>query len=215
MKSNIQNLLKILEFTNRFQQVKRTVHVPNDIPKRFKDDAEHSFQLAMSCWYIATVEGLEYDLNKVIKYALVHDLVETYAGDIDLYMYSDKDQALHLKQQQEHAALERIQREFREFPEMIKLIMDYEMRQDEESKFVYAMDKLIGNVVTSELGGTTYKECGISQESVKQVRDQKVVKSPIVTEYFDEFFKMWDSREDYYAEFDFVPEYKQKLKAGL
>lgn len=86
----MDDLSKLLNFANlmsSFRAIKR------DIPKYHnvepENDAEHSYQLAMMCWYITTIENLNLDINKILKYALVHDLAEVYAGDVSLYTSND------------------------------------------------------------------------------------------------------------------------------
>lgn len=135
---SIQNILNFVEFTHKFNQLKRQLYATGE--DRLENDSEHSFELAMVSWYIISTKKLKYDIAKVIQYALVHDLVEIYAGDT--FFYSDnatKDK----KKENEKNALKRIEKEFKEFPEMIKTIQNYENRIDPESEFIYTLDKIL------------------------------------------------------------------------
>ena len=80
----IQDLIEFTKFTHSFQQIKRVIYANGE--DRNENDAEHSYQLAMACWLVVETKKLKLDLNKIVKYALVHDLVEIYAGDT--YFYS-------------------------------------------------------------------------------------------------------------------------------
>lgn len=53
--------------------------------ERVENSAEHSWHLAIACWAFADLLQDEFDLLKLIKLALVHDLGEIDAGDTFLY----------------------------------------------------------------------------------------------------------------------------------
>jgi putative hydrolase of HD superfamily len=69
-----------------------------------ENDTEHSYNLAMTAWYLAAYFP-ELDKNKLIRYALVHDLVEIHAGDT--FAFGD---AKHIasKSEREAAALNQL-----------------------------------------------------------------------------------------------------------
>lgn len=76
----LQNTLKALSLLHDFQKVERVVFVPQR--DRQENDVEHSYLLAMLAWQLAEILAPQLSKEKVIKYALVHDLVEVYAGDV-------------------------------------------------------------------------------------------------------------------------------------
>jgi 5'-deoxynucleotidase YfbR-like HD superfamily hydrolase len=92
----------------------------------------------MLCWFIVVEYKLKYDLNKILKYALLHDFVEIYAGDQSIY--SNKSQ--ESKEKKEHKSLLKIKKEFPNLKSVWNIIDQYEKRKDEESKFVYLVEKL-------------------------------------------------------------------------
>ncbi|MBW1984320.1 MAG: HD domain-containing protein [Deltaproteobacteria bacterium] len=53
--------------------------------ERLENSAEHSWHLAISCWLFSKHLDRDYDLEKLIKFALIHDLGEIDAGDTFLY----------------------------------------------------------------------------------------------------------------------------------
>ena len=92
-------------------------------------------------------QGLLNEL-KVVSYALIHDLPEAYAGDVDPY-YSSHDET-KAKEDNEKEAVARLKREFdKTFPDLCKLIGDYEANKrqvngpDKEASSVYSLDKLL------------------------------------------------------------------------
>ncbi len=56
--------------------------------ERVENSAEHSWHLAMACWAFAELLQDDYDVPKLIKLALLHDLGEIGAGDTFLYSNS-------------------------------------------------------------------------------------------------------------------------------
>ena len=73
----LQKLLNFVKITADFRGVERKVALKK--ANRRENDAEHSYQLAMVAWYIVNSEKLGLNSDLVVKYALIHDLVEVYA----------------------------------------------------------------------------------------------------------------------------------------
>ena len=139
---NLEQLLNFLKLNHAFQQTKRSIYATGE--DRLENDAEHSYQLALVAWYLISSHKLDLDSDKAVKYALCHELVEVYAGDTPNFgegveMKSDK-------VDREKNALQRLRSEFSEFEELFETIEHYEKRDDAESKFVYALDKLISSM---------------------------------------------------------------------
>ena len=136
----MKHFKKIIEFQKllkKFNQIYRDVGSLHN-EKEFDNDAEHSYRVAMLCWMIIDEYKLKLDVNKVIKYALVHDLTEIYAGDMSIYAnYNQKD-----KEKREHKSFLKLKASFPNLKSIWKLIEQYEKRKDEESKFVYVIEKL-------------------------------------------------------------------------
>jgi 5'-deoxynucleotidase YfbR-like HD superfamily hydrolase len=136
----MKHFKKILEFQKLLKDFNQVYRDLGSIHKLDEDDndVEHSFRVAMLCWMIAEEYKLKLDLNKVIKYALVHDLTEVYAGDMSIYSnYKQED-----KEEKEHKSFLKLKKKFPKQKAMWKLLETYEKRKDEESKFVYIIEKL-------------------------------------------------------------------------
>lgn len=190
----LDNLLKFVEFTHKFQQVKRHILVNHE--DRFENDSEHSFQTAMICWYYADANNLQLNMDKIIKYSLVHDLVEVYAGDTFIY---EKDQnIIDSKHSRESLALDKIKLEFAEFKDMYEYIVDYEKRTDNESKFVYAFDKIIPILNIYIDKGRTWQEEGIDLDSLVEIKDPKVKVSYELLDLWEELKSTLKVNEIYF-----------------
>jgi putative hydrolase of HD superfamily len=80
MTENLQNQLKFLAIADDMKQIFRQTTLIDG--SRYENDAEHSWHfalMAMTLFEHCALEGV--NIDRVIKMAIVHDLVEIYAGD--------------------------------------------------------------------------------------------------------------------------------------
>ncbi len=192
-KLSLLHLERFITLLHNIQRVKRFVYRPGET--RPSNTGEHTFELAMMCWYIAQCEEPDLDQEKILKYALAHDLVEAYAGDTPAYdTDGQKDKA-----EREYAALQRIEQEFPEFPELIAAIKAYEGKADKESVFVYAVDKLIDPLgVSLETAETHWKQHGVTYQDMRQYKDAKICKHPLIQTYWEELCAKFEQDQDFY-----------------
>lgn len=184
----LKQILKFVNLTLKFGKVKRVVFVPSE--KRFENDLEHSSQLALVAWYIAGANGLKLNTKKILQYALIHDFVEVYAGDTPFHK-----QNKILKAKLEHKALVRLQKEFPEFTDLSKLILQYESKNDPESKFIYALDKVLPMLNIYLDNGRTWKKFGITLDMLLAHNSQAVAQSPDVLKYFNKLVILLKKRK--------------------
>ena len=181
-----------MRLLNEFQKVERTILVGH--AERLENDVEHCYQLALVAWYAVEAYRLPLNADKVIKYALLHDLVEVYAGDTYIF---DKDPAVHQsKVQREHEALERIKQELPEFLQMTSIITEYERREDEESNFIYALDKVIAPLNIYLQGGRTWKKYQVTFDQLMENKSPKVKAHPEVERYFLQLKEILEKEQD-------------------
>lgn len=178
---NLKNLLQFVKLTDDFKKIER------DIPQSFnfqkENDSEHSYQLAMVSWYLATTESKDMDIGKILKYSLVHDLPEIYADDTPLYT-SDNDY-LNSKKEREINSIERIKKKFSNFADLHEWIEKYERREDDESKLVYAVDKLLPIFSIFMDGGHAWKTHRLDLDTLINKNKERVSISNIAKKYFD------------------------------
>lgn len=183
--SKLNEVFDFITFLNKYRAIERTIYVNGT--DRMEDDAEHSFQLSMLAWYLADNLKLDLDISRVLKFTLAHDLVETYAGDTSFWNLEHG----KTKKRRELDALLRIEKEYGEkFPEMIKVIKEYESSKtkDKEASFVYALDKFIPMVNIYLDNGRSWKDLypGLKLEKAIELKKEKIQFSKEVTELFDE-----------------------------
>lgn len=177
--SNLEALSHIIALTHRFQKVKRLVYATGE--DRFENNAEHSFQLALTAWYLIEKENLPLNREKVLLYALCHDLVEVYAGDVSFYRTKEEDKIKIIK---EEAALESLEKDYASFPTLTETIRAYESKNDEESKFIYALDKILPMINIQLDNGRSWHLHNVSFEQLHEGKCEKVAHDPVVKKYF-------------------------------
>jgi putative hydrolase of HD superfamily len=109
-----------------------------------ESDTDHTVMLGLVACALADGTGL--DTGMVAQHALVHDLVEAYAGDTAT-LRALSDGARADKRAREHAAFLRIKREFGATLSWLPdTLGDYEAQISAEARFVRAVDKLMPKI---------------------------------------------------------------------
>jgi len=179
---DLDRSIEFVKLLNAFRRVERVLRVPG--LERHENDAEHSYDLAMLAWYMLETSDLGLDQTLVIKYALAHDLVEAYAGDT--YIYAE-DASIHAsKHDREAAAAKRLREEFPDFEDLHALIEQYEKREDRESRFVYALDKIEPVLHIFEDKGRTWREKKVSIDMLIENKAAKVAEFPELVLFFNQ-----------------------------
>jgi 5'-deoxynucleotidase YfbR-like HD superfamily hydrolase len=175
----LEALFNMVALTHRFQQTKRTIYATGE--DRFENDAEHSFQLALIAWYLIEKQKLPLNKEKVLLYALCHDLPEAYTGDKSFYRTKEEDKS---KKELEKEAVKQLLKDHPDFPSLGATITTYEEMCDEESKFVYALDKILPvlNIQLDE--GRSWEHLKISYEMFYEGKRYKVAHDPTIQKYF-------------------------------
>lgn len=171
----LQKMVIDLSLINRSHYLAKT--------DRHENDIEHSMAVAVLCWYIYEKLQPNLDLAKILKYAMCHDFVEQYAGDVNTFAGADARQA---KVANEAAALKRIEQEHKEFPDLAKTIAEYELRSDEESKFVWTVDKMQALIMGDMDAWRPYAEIGIPYQTFIEEHDDLLARS---SQYCKEIYR--------------------------
>jgi putative hydrolase of HD superfamily len=135
---SIERLSELQQFISNFSKIDRMLRMPGSA--RYENDVDHSFGLALTCWYLAPKIAPELNLEKIFKYSLSHDIVEIYAGDTFIFDKADK---LASKSDREDAALTQLSNDWPDFSDMVESSRGYKNKIDQEAKFVKAVDKIL------------------------------------------------------------------------
>lgn len=155
----------IQRLINDFSKVKRSHYLPGTNER--ESDVLHSASVALLAWQIYDSLNLTMDLGKIMQYALAHDLVEVYAGDVNAYANKEKREA---KKKAEAESLCKIQAETNDiFPNLGKIMEAYEKREDDESRFVWSVDKIQALVQGKVDQYRPFYEQGLTVADVRRV----------------------------------------------
>ncbi|MDB4991986.1 MAG: metal dependent phosphohydrolase, putative hydrolase of superfamily [Parcubacteria group bacterium] len=187
----ISKLQSFVNLMTAFGKVERVYKLPAS--DRRENDQEHSFLLAMTAWYLIESNNLSLSLEKVLKYALAHDVVEVYAGDT--YIYSTDQEQLSSKPGREAAAAERLSKEYPEFTGMHEANTAYVKREDTEARFVYALDKILPLFLIRADGGRMWKEHEVTIDMIVSNKTSKTALSPEIKPYFEEMIAILKNEE--------------------
>jgi putative hydrolase of HD superfamily len=167
MSIELTELLGFFKFQNGLKTVLRN-NWTQDLRK--ESSAEHSWSVAMMAWFLSkklAVEfGREMDQNKILKMALIHDIVEIEAGDVAAW---DKGGREMIKAQEQQA----IDNIFTHLPgadgqELHNLWMEHDKLETIESKLVKAYDQLCP-LIYRIVFHNTYEGTGMTREKLDSI----------------------------------------------
>lgn len=148
--------------------------------ERVENSAEHSWHLAMACWAFAELLQDGYDVPKLIKLALLHDLGEIGAGDT--FLYSTDRATAHVA---ERASVKEIaSHPGNPIEDMIELWEEQEAGKSKESRLLKVIDRLLPFLhnITSE--GRAWKGNGIQKNQVLKMHQFIESESPEIYAWF-------------------------------
>ncbi|HHV51269.1 MAG TPA: HD domain-containing protein [Clostridiales bacterium] len=172
--SRFEKQLKFLIEVDKMKTVLRQTILTDR--SRQETDAEHSWHFALMALALSEYSAYpDLDMFKVVKMALVHDLVEVYAGDTFAY-----DEAGYLdKQEREIKAADRI---FGMLPEdqaseFRSLWEEFEEMKTPEAIYAAAIDRLQPFINNSVTDGHTWRLHGVTSDKV--YKRMEVIKQAI------------------------------------
>lgn len=151
-----EKLKNQIAFVIEIDEMKRILrmNLHADGSKR-ENDAEHSWHLAVMAMLLEEYCSEKVDIARVIKIALVHDLVEVYAGDTFAYDskgYEDKDEREKMAADKLFGMLESEQAAF-----FRALWDEFEEKATPESRYANAVDRLQPLILNYLTDGHTWK----------------------------------------------------------
>ncbi len=151
-----QKIIELGQLILQFGRVERATY--HEDGKRKETDTDHTVMLGVLGCSLAAHLYPKLDLGKIAQYALVHDLVEAYAGDTPSFNITNEAKAN--KNQKEKEALHKIEENFKGFPWLVHTIKDYEHLVDSEARFIKTLDKCMPKITHILNKGTYFREVG-------------------------------------------------------
>ena len=133
---NPEQFLRILSQAGRLKTTTRHCYTE---PDRKESVADHSWRIALMAMLMTGIEEYrDLDMNKVIRMCLIHDLGESFTGDIPTFEKSDADVGVED---------DRFRKWVESFPEPQRtewqgLLTEMEAQETKEAKLYKALDKL-------------------------------------------------------------------------
>jgi uncharacterized UPF0160 family protein len=93
-------------------------------------------------------------------------------------------------------AIKKIENRFSNFKNLIRIIKKYEEKKDEESKFIYALDKIIPPIQIYLEDGKLWREKKISHEDLIKNKNSKIAQSKYVDKYWQEILERITKEKD-------------------
>jgi len=161
----MEKLLKQIDFLIEIDKLKTILrrNYISDGSKR-ENDAEHSWYFSIAALIFAEYSNYKIDIQKVIKMAIIHDIVEVYAGDTFVY----DDDAKKNQKEREKIASEKI---FGILPEdqkkqLLELWNDFEDGITNESKYAKSIDRFVAELLNLKSNGKTWFENNLEYSKV-------------------------------------------------
>lgn len=160
----LEQQMKFIIEIDKLKEIVRQTYISNG--ERKETDAEHAWHFAIMAILLAEHANEKVDVQKVIKMALIHDLVEIDAGDTYLY----DEEAAKTKTDRENKAADRL---FHLLPEdqgneFFHIWREFEERETPEAKFAATLDRLQPILLNDATDGKAWEEHGITQNQVME-----------------------------------------------
>jgi putative hydrolase of HD superfamily len=191
-KLELDPILQFEELLHKFALVERVAHIKGRTTR--ENDVEHSYIITMLAWFVIDTFKLSLDTNKVLRYALVHDLVEVYAGDT--YIFDEE--AKKTKYEREEKARLRIASEFPDFIGLNETIEAYEKQNDDEAKFVKTLDKIEPVIANFLQKGITWKEMDVSFDQAVEHKRERTAPVAEIRELLEEIISRIEPNKSEY-----------------
>jgi putative hydrolase of HD superfamily len=178
LSERISNISEFLLHLDALKSVNRRTYINGG--ERVENSAEHSWHLAIACWAFAEMLKEEYDVYKLIKLALLHDLGEIEAGDTFLYS-SNRDNA-HII---ERKGIEKLaSHPGNPINDMVELWEEQETGQSKEAKLLKVIDRLLPFMHNISSEGRAWLDNGIHRDQVLKMHQFIESESPEIFDWF-------------------------------
>lgn len=149
-----ETMIRLADMCLNFAKTNRaTLHQDGVRPE---SDTDHTFMLSLIGCSLASQIYKDLNIGKIAQYAIVHDLVEVYAGDTDTVNITEETKKL--KEKREHEAFIKIKNDFQfVYPWIHETIEEYESQLSKEARYIKMLDKLMSEM-TNILNGCAYFE---------------------------------------------------------
>jgi putative hydrolase of HD superfamily len=175
----LQRQISFLLEVDKLKTIFRRNHISDG--SRTENDAEHSWYFALAALLLSELAAEEIDLLRVLKMALIHDVVEIDAGA----PFISAEAATEGPAEREARAAARL---FGLLPEdqaqeMLALWREFEADRTPEARYARSIDRLAAVILNHASKGKSWKRHGVSKEQILAVNQRIARGSPALWEY--------------------------------
>ena len=136
--SKEENVIRYYVLCNKLKNLIRTGWKDWNVKSnRLESVAEHIYGVQMLTIAMASEYNYDINLSRVIMMLAVHELEEIFIGDLTLFEISSEE-----KEKIGHEAIEKVLSSLANKDEIKSLIIEFDERKTNESRFAYYCDKL-------------------------------------------------------------------------
>lgn len=191
--STVDAVIRLGRLALAFGRVDRITY--HEDGRTLESDTDHTVMLGLVACAFAERHLSDLDLGLIAQYALVHDLVEVYAGDTPTLRISANQRVE--KREREECARYRLDVEFGGLlPWVVGTIGAYEDLATAEARYVKALDKLLPKITHILNGGRTFQDVGMDRAELVARYDAQLAE---LRGYADDFPPLFDLRADLIA----------------
>lgn len=171
MPDDIQRIVDLSDMLARCDEIKRSIKLPHGADE---SDSHHAFSLAIIAYDTCRHHALDLDMEKVILYALVHDLLEIITGDEATLMMSDDE--LTAKHEREKQAVKELETQLGNYPDVLTAFHEYERLDTPEAATVFVLDKACTTWTHFHDHGANLRQLGVTNRQGIEAWHQKIMR---------------------------------------
>lgn len=186
----LKQRLSFLQLLDEFKHIERKVFLKGD--KRPETDAEHTWHTAM---FFMLFESYfkKYDVLKIYKLILIHDLVEIYAGDTFAF---DKTGNISKKERETKAAKKLFAKLPKELGKLFHdLFNEFEANSTPEGRIAKSFDKLQPMLQVIICNGGAWKKHKVTFEDIRSNKDAFMQHDETINSIYNELLKNIQSKK--------------------
>lgn len=177
MAERISNISDFLLQLDALKSVNRRTYI--NAGERVENSAEHSWHLAMACWAFAELLQDNYDVPKLIKLALLHDLGEIEAGDT--FLYSDTRHSAHVEERK--GVQNMASHPGNPIPDLVELWDEQEAGLGKEARLLKVIDRLLPFLHNISSDGRAWQDNNIHKNQVMKMHRFIEAESPEIYQW--------------------------------
>lgn len=169
----LEDVVRLGKVALDFGRVERITRHPDQgepfpVPGPLETDTTHTVMLGLvACGLAERLYPTRLNIGRVAQYALVHDLVEVYAGDTNTLRMPTPASTAEKKAREEAAEVRLIEEFGVAFPWVTGHLSAYHDQVNREARFVRAVDKILPKITHLLNAARTIQEHGVTAEELR------------------------------------------------